>query len=107
MFRTFTAAAVIALTVTAASAGTVTVTLKGLDLSSPAAGQELAARIQVAAEEACGPAAQPLDNRPSLQTEAALDHQACVRHASHSALSAVQAQPRLARLAATVKLASN
>jgi UrcA family protein len=108
MFRTFATAAVIALSITAAAqAGTVTVSLKGLDLSDPATSQVLATRIHTAAEQACGPAAEPLDNRPSMQTEARLDNQACVRRASQAALGAIQAQPRLARLAASLKLASN
>jgi UrcA family protein len=107
MFRIIATAAFIALTVTAANAGSVTVNIKDLDLTNPAASQALAARIQTAAETACGPAAEPLDNRPSMQAEAASDHRACVRRSAQAALTSIQAQPRLARAAAVVKLASN
>jgi UrcA family protein len=107
MFRTFTAAADLALIATAAQAGDVTVNLEGLDLSSPANSPVLAQRIQLVAEQACGPAAEPLDNRPSVSTEADLDRRACVRRASQTALAAIQAQPGLARAAAVMKPASN
>ena len=104
MFRAFTILAVLVVVIPAAQAGAITVNLKGVDLSD---NQALILRIRPAAEVACGPAADSLDNRPSMQTEAGLDHQACVRRASEQALAAVeQARIRLAKAQGPSRLAS-
>jgi UrcA family protein len=108
MIRTFTTAALLAFTIASAQAGTMGVTFKDLDISSPAGSRILAQRVQAAAEQACGPAIVGGDNRPSVQTEADSDHRACVRRAAAQAMAQVQAaQPALAQAgAARTKLAS-
>jgi UrcA family protein len=108
MIRTFTTAALFALTIASAQAGTVGINFKDLDLSSPDGSRILAERVHTAAEQACGPAAVGGDNRPSVQNEADSDHRACVRRAAAQAMAQVQAaQPALAQAgAARTKLAS-
>ena len=53
MFRTFTSAAILALTITGAQAGPATVQFGDLDLSRPGDTQVLNSRIEKAAETAC------------------------------------------------------
>ena len=104
MFRAFTICAALMAAIPTVQAGAITVNLKGVDLSDS---QALALRIIPAAEVACGPAASPLDNRPSVQAEASLDHQACVRRASEQAMAVVeQARIRLAKAQGQSRLAS-
>ena len=55
MFRTFTSAAILALTITAALADSTTVQFGDLDLSRPADMRVLNSRIEKAVETACSP----------------------------------------------------
>src|SRR5262249_17393808 len=99
-FRILLASSFLALTAAAAAAqagSSVEVNLRDLSPSDPA----VAARVQAAAEVACGPVRYTSDTRFSALTEADSDHRACVRRATASAMARIQAahsaQPVLAR----------
>jgi UrcA family protein len=100
MYRIFTAAALLALTITAAQAGDiVTVHFGDLDPASASDAQTVAARIHDAAEEVCAPVADPR-MRPISHYGAIFDH--CVYRTSNSAIAKYQA---LAAATAHTKLA--
>lgn len=89
-FRAVVASVVLVLTTVAAQAGpAVPVNLTGLDPSDPA----VAARIQAAAEVACGPVRSSSDTRFSALAEADSDHRACIRYAVATAMARVQSGP--------------
>ena len=99
MFRLFAAAAILALTATAAQAAPVQVSFKDLNLANPAEARVLEGRLAAAAEQVCGPVVIPADNRPSVQTAMESNHKSCVRLVSARALAQVRAVQ--AQLAAT------
>lgn len=102
MFRIFTTAAVLALTVTAAQAGdTVTVHFGDLDMTRAKDAQILAARIHDAAETACAPEANPRMH-PISHYGAIFEH--CVYRTSNSAMTKYQTLAK-ATAAARTKLA--
>jgi UrcA family protein len=83
------ASSLLVLATAAAQAGSsVQVDLRGLNSSDPA----VAARVQAAAEKACGPARYTADTRFSALTEADADHHACIRYAVATAMARVQAK---------------
>ena len=89
MFRTFTTAAILALTVTAAQAGdTVTVHVGDLNLTRAQDTQTLATRVQAAAKTAC-------TQELGVHTQAIAHNnavlQSCVKQASKSAMTKYQA----------------
>ena len=89
-FRAVAASVALALTAVAAQAGpAVQVNLRDLNPSDPA----VAARIQAAAEAACGPARHTPDTRFSALAEAGSDHRACIRYAATTAMARVQSGP--------------
>lgn len=96
MFRLSTVLLLLGLA-SAHAAGAVDISLRGLDLASPADRQILAQRIGAAAEQVCGPVRYTADLRPSAMEAAESNHRACVRYASDKAMDRVQAiQTRLA-----------
>ncbi len=107
MIRSLTMAAIQALTIASAQAGT-TVSVNIKDLSLPADTAALAGRIHAAAEKACGAAVYTADNRPSAISEAESDHRACVRRASAQAMAQVVAtQPQTAQAGAARTMLAN
>jgi hypothetical protein len=89
-FRVLAACSLLALTTVAAHAGpAVQVSLRDLNPSDPA----VAARIQAAAEVACGPVRHSPDTRFSALAEADSDHRACIRYAVATAMARVQSGP--------------
>src|ERR1700759_3674992 len=97
-FRVLVASSFLIVAATAAQAGSsVQVNLRDLSPSDPA----MVARVQAAAELACGPARFTPDTRFSALTEADSDHRACVRRATAATMARIQAayaaQPALAR----------
>ena len=89
-FRTVAASVVLVLTTAAAQAGpSVQVNLRDLNPSDPA----VAARIQAAAEVACGPVRYSSDTRFSALTETGSDHRACIHYAVATAKARVQPGP--------------
>jgi hypothetical protein len=88
--RAVAVSVVLVLAPAAAQAGpAVPVNLRGLNPSDPA----VAARIQVAAEVACGPVRSSADTRFSALAEADSDHRACIRYAVATAMARVQWGP--------------
>jgi len=101
MFRTFATAAILALTVTAAQAGTVTVRFDDLNVSSPADAKVLAGRIQSAAAEVCAMDTSyggPRHNFYPVFYQASIDQ--CVRQVSLNTMERITAslaeRPRFA-----------
>jgi UrcA family protein len=89
-FRAAAASAVLVLATVAAQAGpSVQVNLRDLNPSDPA----VAARVQAAAEVACGPVRYSSDTRFSTLAEADSDHRACIRYAVATAMARVQPGP--------------
>jgi len=89
-FRAAAASAVLVLATVAAQAGpSVQVNLRDLNPSDPA----VAARVQAAAEVACGPVRYSSDTRFSALAEADSDHRACIRYAVATAMARVQPGP--------------
>jgi UrcA family protein len=89
-FRALAASSFLLLAMAAAQAGpSVQVDLRGLDPSDPA----VAARVQAAAEAACGPVRYSSDTRFSALAEADSDHRACIRYAVATAMARIQPGP--------------
>ena len=89
-FRAVATSVVLVLTTVAAQAGpAVQVNLRDLNPSDPA----VAARIQAAAEVACGPVRSSSDTRFSALAEADSDHRACIRYAVATAMARVRSGP--------------
>lgn len=88
MFRTFMTAAILALTVTAAQAGDVTVHVADLDLTRAQDAQILATRVQAAAKTAC---TQEFGTQTRAMTHNNSVFQSCVKQASESAMTKYRA----------------
>ena len=89
-FHALAASSFLLLAMAAAQAGpSVQVDLRGLDPSDPA----VAARVQAAAEAACGPVRYSSDTRFSALAEADSDHRACIRYAVATAMARIQPGP--------------
>ena len=100
MFRTFTTAALIALSFTAAQAAEVR--FGDLNLASPRDGEILKARIAEAAASDCGPVQVDFGVSAATLYEAGRDQKACIARVSEQTLARVQA---LASRTSTTRLA--
>ena len=87
MFRTFMTAAILALTVTAAQAGDVTIHVGDLDLTRAQDTQMLASRVQAAAKTAC---TLEFGTHTGAITYNNAVIQSCVKQASKSAMTKYQ-----------------
>ena len=91
MFRTFMTAAILALTVTAAQAGDVTIHVGDLDLTRAQDTQMLASRVQAAAKTAC---TSEFGTHTGAITYNNAVIQSCVKQASKSAMTKYQTMNR-------------
>jgi UrcA family protein len=93
MLRTFAAAALLVLTVTAAHAGTqdaVPVVFGDLNLSNPADAKILAGRLQAAAAQACINANRDLTSDAHIAPAFRTQMQACVKDAINVAMAQIE-----------------
>jgi UrcA family protein len=89
MFRTVTAAALIAISLNAAQAGEVR--FGDLNLASPRDAEVLKSRIAAAAAQTCGPVQLDFGVSASIAYQAARDQKACIARISERTLTKVQA----------------
>ena len=91
MSRTVTIGAILALTITAAQAGSVTVRFSDLDLSRASDTQVLAGRVHAAAVSAC---ASEIQNRNPVSLHYRLERDRCIANASTTLSAEVLAMSR-------------